>query len=114
MEKVLTNVFEHYGEERIKELGLDLWGGCFNFRKKRGGSTMSTHSWAIAVDYHPEMNRLRWGWNDAVFARPDYDFWWKAWEEEGWVGLGRVSNFDWMHIQACRTAGLMVVDNPTT
>ena len=111
MEKVLTEVFEHYGEERIKELGLDLWGGCFNFRKKRGGSTLSTHSWGIAVDYHPEMNRLRWGWNEAVFARPDYDFWWKAWEAEGWVGLGRVANFDWMHIQACRTPRLIVEES---
>lgn len=111
MEKVLVKVFEEYGEQGIKELGLDLWGGCFNFRKKRGGSTMSTHSWAIAVDYHPEMNRLRWGWNKAVFARPDYDFWWKAWEAEGWVGLGRVHNFDWMHIQACRTPKLILADS---
>ena len=108
MQKVLTEVFEHYGEQGIKDLGLDLWGGCYNFRKKRGGSTLSTHSWGIAVDYHPGMNQLRWGWDRAVFARPDYDFWWEAWEKEGWVGLGRVANFDWMHIQACRTPRLMV------
>jgi hypothetical protein len=29
---------------------LKTWDGCFNIRKKRGGSTMSLHSWAIAVD----------------------------------------------------------------
>lgn len=108
MERVLTEVVEHYGEQGIKELGLDIWGGCFNFRKKRGGSTLSTHSWGISVDYHPEKNRLRWGWDKAVFARPDYDFWWEAWEKEGWVGLGRVQNFDWMHIQACRIPRLML------
>jgi len=29
---------------------LKTWDGCFNIRKKRGGSTMSLHSWAVAVD----------------------------------------------------------------
>ena len=29
---------------------LKTWDGCFNIRKKRGGTTMSLHSWAIAVD----------------------------------------------------------------
>lgn len=107
MSRVLTKVHEHYGDTGVKELGLDLWGGCFNYRKKRGGSTLSTHSWGIALDYHPEENQLRWGWDEAVFARPDYDFWWQAWEEEGWVGLGRVRNYDWMHLQAARVPGLV-------
>lgn len=29
---------------------LKTWDGCFNVRKKRGGSTMSVHSWGVAVD----------------------------------------------------------------
>jgi hypothetical protein len=32
----------------VKE--LKTWDGCFNIRKKRGGSTMSLHSWGVAVD----------------------------------------------------------------
>jgi len=35
-------------------------------------------------------------------ARPEYDFWWRLWEEAGWVSLGRSKNYDWIHIQAAR------------
>ena len=44
LNRILTRVHEHYGEERIIELRLDLFGGCFNKRKK-GGSTWSMHAW---------------------------------------------------------------------
>ena len=100
--QVLTRVLQHYGYERIKELRLDRWGGCYNERKKRGGTEWSTHAWGIAMDYDPERNRLTWGRDRAAFARPEYDRWWGFWEEEGWVSLGRVANFDWMHVQAAR------------
>lgn len=100
LSRVLTNVFSHYGEEQIRELRLDLFGGCYNKRKKKGGSTWSMHAWGIAVDYDTENNRFKWGWERAGFARPVYDTWWKIWESEGWTSLGRARNYDWMHIQA--------------
>jgi len=99
---VLTNVLNHYGMEEIRRLHLDIWGGCLNVRKKRGGTSWSTHSWGIALDYDPDNNALRWGRDKALFARPEYDKWWQFWEEEGWVSLGRAKNFDWMHVQAAR------------
>ena len=102
MKRILERVLDHYGLDRIRSLRLDLWGGCFAKRKKRGGTSWSTHAWAIAVDYDPEYNRLHWNRDQAHFARPEYDTWWKLWEEEGWVSLGRAHNFDWMHIQAAR------------
>lgn len=37
---------------------LKTWDGCFNIRNKRGGSTMSLHSWAIAVDVNASENGL--------------------------------------------------------
>jgi len=98
--RVLSRVLDSYGLEEIRRLRLDLWGGCLNVRQKRGGSSYSTHSWGIAIDYDPERNRLQWGRDRASFAKPEYDTWWKLWEEEGWVSLGRTKNFDWMHIQA--------------
>jgi hypothetical protein len=98
--RILARVHEHYGEERIIELRLDLFGGCLNKRKKKGGTTWSMHAWGVAVDYDPQNNQFRWGWERASFARPEYDTWWKIWEEEGWTGLGRSRNYDWMHIQA--------------
>lgn len=102
LERVLNRVLEHYGEEKIKELRLDLFGGCFNKRKMRGGSRWSLHSWAIALDYDPSHNQLKWGKDRAAFAQPEYDQWWKIWEDEGWTSLGRKKNYDWMHIQATK------------
>jgi hypothetical protein len=60
------------------------------------------HSWGIAMDYDPERNKLKWGRDKAAFAWPEYDAWWRLWEEEGWISLGRQRNFDWMHIQAAK------------
>lgn len=100
--RVLTGVREHYGLDGIEELRLDLFGGCFNARRKRGGTAWSTHAWAIALDFDPDRNRLNWTRERAAFARPEYDRWWELWEAEGWVSLGRIRNFDWMHVQAAR------------
>lgn len=47
-------------------------------------------------------NKLLWDRNRAGFAHPDYDAWWRCWEAEGWVSLGRARDFDWMHVQAAR------------
>ncbi len=102
LERVLTKVLAHYGPERIHALHLDLWGGCLNVRKMRGGSNWSMHSWGIAIDYDPAHNQLKWGKDRAHFARPDYAVWWQCWEEEGWLSLGRTRNYDWMHVQAAR------------
>jgi hypothetical protein len=37
---------------------LKTWDGCFNIRKKRGLSSMSLHSWAIAIDVNAFENGL--------------------------------------------------------
>ena len=100
--RVLGNVLASYGEAGIKELRLDLWGGCFNKRKMRGGDRWSMHSWGIAMDYDPNRNKLNWGRNRSKFSLSDYEQWWKCWEDEGWVSLGRARNFDWMHVQAAK------------
>ena len=102
LNSVLQAVAAKYSGAEIEELGLDLFGGCFNKRKKRGGSTWSTHSWGMALDFDPARNRLKWGRDRASFARPEYIPWWECWETEGWVSLGRERNFDWMHVQAAK------------
>ncbi len=99
---VFEKVHAHYGEAELRRLRLDLYGGSFFARKKRGGSTWSTHAWAIAMDWDPERNQLKWGRDRASLDASAYDFWWRAWEAEGWVSLGRTRNFDWMHVQAAR------------
>lgn len=100
--RVFTKVLEHYGQVKISELRLDLFGGSLNVRKMRGGTSWSIHSWGAAIDIDPENNQLRWTNEKASLDAPAYDFWWKCWEEEGWVSLGRQRNYDWMHVQAAR------------
>lgn len=91
-----------YNSAQRIELGIDLFGGSLNVRKMRGGSAYSMHSWGIAIDFDPERNQLNWGRDKARLAKPDAEAFWRAWESEGWVALGRDRNFDWMHVQAAR------------
>lgn len=37
---------------------LTTWDGCFIIRQKRGLSSLSLHSWALAVDVNQEENQL--------------------------------------------------------
>jgi hypothetical protein len=37
---------------------LKTFDGCFNIRKKRGLSSMSLHSWGIAIDVNAAWNQL--------------------------------------------------------
>lgn len=60
--------------------------------------------WAVPGLRDPERNRLKWGRDRASLARPEYDPWWRCWEEEDWVSLGRARNFDWMHVQAAKVS----------
>lgn len=100
--RVLKRVLDHYGMDEIRNLGLDLFGGSLNVRKMRGGSSYSMHAWGIAIDFDPERNQLQWGRDRARLARPDAEAFWRFWEDEGWLSLGRAKNYDWMHVQAAR------------
>lgn len=99
----LTRIFQatldHYGMEKIKTLGLDLYGGCFNDRAIIGGKASSMHAWGIAMDMDPERNGLNTHAPRAVFSGADYEPFWKIVEGEGAVSLGRERDYDWMHFQ---------------
>lgn len=100
--RVLAAVLAHYGADTVRALRLDVFGGGYNLREKRGGNTLSTHAWGIAFDFDPDRNQLKWNATRARFAQPEYAAWWQCWEAEGWVSLGRSRNYDWMHVQAAR------------
>lgn len=99
---IFACTFEAYGPDRVKALRLDVYGGCLNVRKMRGGDAWSMHSWGIAIDLDPANNQLRWGRDRATFARPEYEEFWRIVEAAGAVSLGRARNFDWMHWQFAR------------
>lgn len=99
-ERVYGRIASAYSPEDIRRLGIDLFGGCYNYRKKRGGSTLSTHAYGLAIDSDPERNQLKWNAARARLAQPDAVEFWRCWEAEGWLSLGRARDFDWMHVQA--------------
>tara|TARA_R110000803_G_scaffold120875_1_gene188980 strand:- start:186 stop:662 length:477 start_codon:yes stop_codon:yes gene_type:complete len=98
----LTEILEHYGLERIKYLGIDIYGGCLNVRKMRGGKKWSTHSWGIAIDLDPANNRLRWKRDKAHFAGEHYDVMFEIFLKHGFHSLGKEKDYDWMHLQAVK------------
>lgn len=97
---IFENTLKTYGQKDISKLKLDLFGGCVNVRKMRGGSSWSIHSWGAAVDLDPDNNQLKWAKPKATFSKSEYTDFWKIVEAEGWTSLGKERNFDWMHFQA--------------
>lgn len=97
---IFENTLKTYGEKDVIKLKLDLFGGCVNVRRMRGGTAWSIHSWGAAVDLDPDNNQLKWASPKATFSRKEYDEFWKIVKTEGWVGLGQSRNYDWMHFQA--------------
>ena len=102
VKKILSRVKDHYGVEKINELKLSDYSGCYNPRRMRGGSAWSMHAYACALDFNAADNMLRQNHTTARFAKPIYNRWWELWEEEGAVSLGRVADYDWMHVQFAR------------
>lgn len=99
LKKVFSEILNFYGLDKIKELGIDRFWGCFNFRQQRGGSSYSVHAWGLAVDLDAERNLLKETSKTARFARPEYKEMIDIFYKHGFVSLGREKNFDWMHFQ---------------
>ena len=96
---VFQELLEVYGYDKIKELGIDLFGGCFNFRNKRNGTSPSRHSWGIAIDLDPARNTLKETKRTARFARPEYKPMIDIFYKHGFISLGIEKDYDWMHFE---------------
>ena len=82
--------------EHIKDEAED-YGGIFNFRLKRGGSTYSLHAWGAAIDLDADDNTFRDSW--PMKADMPLEIM-EAFAKEGWIAAGAFWGYDAMHFQA--------------
>lgn len=96
--KILTEILAFYSNnlDELKQARMDLFGGCLNVRKIRGGNSWSIHSWGTAIDLDPEHNTL--SMNRAQATMPNEII--AIFRNEGWTSLGQSKNYDFMHFQA--------------
>lgn len=75
------------------------YGGCYVWRPIRGRSTLSTHTWGIAVDLEPAENPLGRSWHDdGKMLDPRVIEVFKA---RGWKWGGEFGRPDAQHFQFC-------------
>jgi hypothetical protein len=77
----------------VKE--LKTWDGCFNIRKKRGLSSMSLHSWGVAID----LNAFENGLNQTPKLSSEFV---KCFTDNGFDWGGTWTRKDGMHFQLAK------------
>jgi hypothetical protein len=100
LEEALAGIREHYGSQaEIVRVGMQRFGGVYNFRVKRGGSGLSLHAYAAAIDLDPEHNPFR----SKGGTMPGEVV--KIFESVGaeWGGMWSPKSRDPMHFQFART-----------
>lgn len=101
-ENLFEGILNAYTRSDINELELNAYSGCFNNRAIRGGTRISTHAFAIAMDLCAVKNRLRTPLKYALFGQKQYQAYWDAVYAAGFTSLGLESNRDVMHISLTR------------
>ena len=95
----LSEILHTYGLKKIQELGIDLYGGCFNYRKMRNGNSWSKHSWGLAIDLDPERNQLKTPYLKSNFSKQEYKKLHEIFEKHGFINLGKQKGYDAMHFE---------------
>lgn len=99
LEYIFEDILNTYGISNIKDLRIDVFGGCYNNRPIRGGTRPSKHSWGIALDLDPVNNQLKWNKDKASFAKPEYQDMITIFYKYGFLNLGVEKDYDWMHFE---------------
>lgn len=73
------------------------YGGIYNFRSKRGSSSLSMHAWGIAIDLDADDNTFRDSW--PMKADMPLEIM-ECFAREGWLSAGAFWGYDAMHFQA--------------
>jgi len=97
LEAVLEDLLNTFGLPWITEHGLDVFGGVYNNRSKRGSRSRSKHAWGVAIDLNPAENGLRTPWPGQATMPIEAI---EIFEKHGWKSLARVIGRDAMHFEA--------------
>jgi hypothetical protein len=92
-------ILSEYGTKQIEIMKLDHFSGGFNIRVKRGGNTLSAHSFGIAFDFFAAKNGLKTPFKESAFSQPAYAPFLDIMEVCGFYNYGRHRNFDSMHFE---------------
>lgn len=97
----LLRILGEIGTRWVNHRGIledaEDYGGIYNFRKMRGGSSISRHSWGIAIDLDPDDNGLKMPWPTQADMPLEIM---EAFAREGWMCAGAFWGRDAMHMQA--------------
>lgn len=96
-QSVFKDLLDTYGLPELHRLEIDIFGGCYMYRKMRGGTEWSRHSWGIAIDLNPSKNSLKTSWLRAQFSKPAYKPMVDIFYKNGFFSYGKERNFDAMH-----------------
>lgn len=96
---VFNDLLATYSFKVLHELEIDVFGGCFVYRKMRGGSQLSRHSWGIAIDLNPTKNDLKTPFDKSQFAQPMYKSLFMIFEKHGFINYGKEKGYDTMHFE---------------
>lgn len=97
---ILGAILAHYGSiDEVRDAGMHLTGGVYNFRQISGSARLSLHSYGAAIDLDPARNPLGKAWVADVGMMPVPVV--AIFEAAGWKWGGRFKNRkDCMHFQA--------------
>jgi len=95
-----------YTDGQLDGLGLRRFAGVYNHRKVTSGTVWSKHAFGIAIDLFPAGNSYSTEWESAHFSRSEYDALHLAFEDQGFINLGKVIHKDAMHFEITRRTAM--------
>ena len=103
---MLEELHRTYGADWLAFHGLDVFGGIYNYRTMRRGTSLSRHSWGIAIDLNPDENGMQTPWKAERIGQPGWANMPQeaiaVFEKHGWKSGARAWSKDAMHFQATR------------
>lgn len=91
---LLNQAFKNINDRGLANQ-VKTWDGCFNIRKKRGATSMSLHSWGLAIDINAAWN----GFGKPPTMSPELV---KCFTDAGFDWGGKWSRPDGMHFQIAK------------